>query len=244
MTESIKQDFIKNAEEIGISIDERMLSSFDTYYKNLIEWNAVMNLTAITEEKDVYEKHFLDSLTITKIVSRETLDKGCTLIDMGTGAGFPGIPLRIFYPEMRLTLVDSVGKKADFCQLAADTLHLKGVKVLKDRSEELGANKDYREKFDAATARAVAGLPVLCEYLLPLVKVGGIMLAQKGESAPEEVNAAGNAIRKLGGADAELTEVVLPEVEGKRYLVKIPKVRPTPAGYPRRTGLPLKKPIL
>ena len=101
-----------------------------------------------------------------------------------------------------------------------------------------------KKRFDAATARAVAGLPVLCEYLLPLVKVGGIMLAQKGESAPEEVNAAGNAIRKLGGADAELTEVALPEVEGKRYLVKIPKVRPTPAGYPRRTGLPLKKPIL
>ena len=108
MTESIKQDFIKNAEEIGISIDERMLSSFDTYYKNLIEWNAVMNLTAITEEKDVYEKHFLDSLTITKIVSRETLDKGCTLIDMGTGAGFPGLPIAIVFPNVKVVLMDSL----------------------------------------------------------------------------------------------------------------------------------------
>ena len=235
-------DWVRSAGTLfGVELSEEQQEQFQVYEALLTDWNSRINLTAVRDAEGIRIKHFLDSLSCVTVLGDMN---GRSLIDIGTGAGFPGIPLRIFYPEMRLTLVDSVGKKADFCQLAADTLHLKGVKVLKDRSEELGANKEYREKFDAATARAVAGLPVLCEYLLPLVKVGGIMLAQKGESAPEEVNTAGNAIRKLGGADAELTEVVLPEVEGKRYLVKIPKVRPTPAGYPRRTGLPLKKPIL
>lgn len=225
----------------GIELSEEQQEQFRVYEALLMDWNSKINLTAVRDAEGIRIKHFLDSLSCVTVLGDMN---GRSLIDIGTGAGFPGIPLRIFYPDMRLTLVDSVGKKADFCQLAAETLHLKGVKVLKDRSEELGAGREYREKFDAATARAVAGLPVLCEYLLPLVKIGGIMLAQKGETAPEEVKAAGNAIHKLGGAAAELTEVTLPDVEGKRYLVKIPKISPTPAGYPRRTGLPLKKPIL
>ena len=235
-------DWIRSAETLfGIILSDEQIRQFEIYEALLIDWNSKINLTAVRDAEGIRIKHFLDSLSCVPVLGDMN---GRSLIDIGTGAGFPGIPLRIFYPEMRLTLVDSVGKKADFCQLAADTLHLKGVKALKDRSEELGASKEYREKFDAATARAVAGLPVLCEYLLPLVKPGGIMLAMKGESAPEEVKAAENAIRKLGGTEAELTGVELPNVEGKRYLVKIPKVTPTPAGYPRRTGLPLKKPIL
>ncbi len=236
------EEWIRSAETLfGVKLSEEQQGQFRVYEALLIDWNSRINLTAVRDPEGIRIKHFLDSLSCVPVLGDLN---GKSLIDIGTGAGFPGIPLRIFYPELRLTLVDSVGKKADFCQLAADTLHLKGVKVLKDRSEELGANKAYREKFDAATARAVAGLPVLCEYLLPLVKVGGCMLAMKGESAPEEVKAAENAIHKLGGADAELTEVKLPDVDGKRWLVKIPKLSPTPAGYPRRTGLPLKKPIL
>ena len=235
-------DWINYAENLfGIILTPEQQEQFRIYEALLLDWNSKINLTAVRDAEGIRIKHFLDSLSCVPVLGDMN---GKSLIDIGTGAGFPGIPLRIFYPEMRLTLVDSVGKKADFCRLVCDTLHLKGVKVLKDRSEELGSNKNTREKFDAAAARAVAIMPVLCEYLLPLVKVGGIMLAQKGEGAPEEIRSAEAALHKLGGGEPALTEVALPGVEGARYLVKIPKVKPTPAGYPRRTGLPLKKPIL
>ena len=235
-------DWIKAAEELfHITLTPAQQELFRIYEALLLDWNSKINLTAVRDAEGIRIKHFLDSLSCVPVLGDMN---GKSLIDIGTGAGFPGIPLRIFYPEMKLTLVDSVGKKADFCRLVCDTLHLKGVTVSKERSEELGIHPDTREKFDAASARAVAVMPVLCEYLLPLVKVGGIMLAQKGESAPEEVKSAQNAVRKLGGGEPVLTQVRLPEVEGDRYLVKIPKIKPTPAGYPRRTGLPLKKPIL
>ena len=225
----------------GLTLSQDQQEQFRIYEALLLGWNSKINLTAVRDPEGIRVKHFLDSLSCVPVLGDMN---GKSLIDIGTGAGFPGIPLRIFYPEMKLTLVDSVGKKADFCRLVCDTLHLKDVTVLKDRSEELGANKTTREKYDAAAARAVAVLPVLCEYLLPLVKVGGVMLAQKGETAPEEVKTADTAIQKLGGGNPELTEITLPEVEGSRYIVRIPKIKPTPAGYPRRTGLPLKKPIL
>lgn len=235
------EDWVKTAAELfGVGLSEKQQEQFRAYEALLMEWNAKINLTAVRDPEGIRIKHFLDSLSCVPVLGDMN---GKTLIDIGTGAGFPGIPLRIFYPEMRLTLVDSVGKKADFCQLAANTLHLKGIRVLKDRSEELGINKTHREVYDAATARAVAVMPVLCEYLLPLVKVGGKMLAMKGETAPEEVKTASAAISRLGGAEPALTEVDLPGVEGKRWLVSIPKASPTPSGYPRRTGLPLKKPI-
>ena len=228
-------------ELLNIELSAEQQEQFRIYEALLLDWNSRINLTAVRDPEGIRITHFLDSLTCVPVLGDMN---GKSLIDIGTGAGFPGIPLRIFYPGMRLTLVDSVGKKADFCQLVVNTLHLKNVTVLKDRSEELGNNKETREKFDAAAARAVAGMPVLCEYLLPLVKVSGVMLAQKGESAPDEVKSAENAIRKLGGDPAEMTSITLPDVEGIRYLVKVPKIKPTPAGYPRRTGLPLKKPIL
>lgn len=235
------EDWFESAEKLfGAALSDEQKEQFRVYEKLLLDWNAKINLTAVRDPEGIRLKHFLDSLSCVPVLGDMN---GRSLIDIGTGAGFPGIPLRIFYPELRLTLVDSVGKKADFCQLVCNTLHLKGVKVLKDRSEELGANKTHREQYDAATARAVAVMPVLCEYLLPLVKPGGKMLAMKGESAPDEVKTAAAAIAKLGGAEPELTEVTLPGVEGKRWLVSVPKISPTPSGYPRRTGLPLKKPI-
>jgi 16S rRNA (guanine527-N7)-methyltransferase len=236
------ENWIKAADDLfGIKLTADQQEKFRIYETLLLDWNSKINLTAVRDAEGIRVKHFLDSLSCVPVLGDMN---GKSLIDIGTGAGFPGIPLRIVYPEMKLTLVDSVGKKADFCSLVCDTLHLKGVKVLKDRSEELGAKVETREKFDAATARAVAILPVLCEYLLPLVKVGGFMLAQKGESAPEELKTAEKAMMKLGAGDPSLTEITLPGVDGSRYLVKIMKVSPTPAGYPRRTGLPLKKPIL
>ncbi len=234
-------DWFDSAENLfGVKLSDEQREQFRVYEALLIDWNSKINLTAVRDPEGIRIKHFLDSLSCVPVLGDMN---GRSLIDIGTGAGFPGIPLRIVFPELRLTLVDSVGKKADFCQLAANTLHLKGVKVLKDRSEELGANKAHREQYDAATARAVAVMPVLCEYLLPLVKIGGQMLAMKGESAPEETRTAAAAIRKLGGREPSLTEVVLPGIEGKRFLVSIPKSAHTPLGYPRRTGLPLKKPI-
>ena len=235
-------DWIKAAEDLfGVVLSDEQQEQFRVYEALLLDWNSKINLTAVRDVEGIHIKHFLDSLSCVPVLGDMN---GKSLIDIGTGAGFPGIPLRIFYPELRLTLVDSVGKKADFCQLAVNTLHLKGVRVLKDRSEELGMNKEHREKYDAASARAVALMPVLSEYLLPLVKVNGIMLAQKGAGAPDEVKTAKTAIRKLGGGAPVLTEVHLPGLEDTRWLVKVPKIQQTPPGYPRHTGTPLKKPIL
>lgn len=236
------EPWVESARKLfGIELSEEQQAQFTVYEALLMEWNAKINLTAIREVQGIRIRHFLDSLSCAFALGDMN---GKSLIDIGTGAGFPGIPLHILYPDMRLTLVDSVGKKVDFCELAAHTLHLKGVNCLKARAEELGLSRQYREKFDAATARAVARLPVLSEYLLPLVKRGGLMLAQKGESAPEELKNAEHAIQILGGGTLRLDEIRLPETEDRHYLIVILKNSPTPPGYPRRTGLPLKKPIL
>lgn len=235
------EKWLESAQDLfGISLTEEQIGQFRAYENLLMDWNSRINLTAVRDIDGIRLKHFLDSLSCVKALGDLN---GKTLIDIGTGAGFPGIPLRILFPQMRLTLVDSIGKKTDFCQLAVNTLHLKGVRVLNTRSEELGADKAHREQYDVAVARAVAKLPILCEYLLPLVKVGGVMLAQKGESAQEETAAAANAMAKLGGGDPVIIESTLPEVEGARFLIRIPKIAKTPTGYPRRTGLPAKKPI-
>jgi 16S rRNA (guanine527-N7)-methyltransferase len=166
-----------------------------------------------------------------------------TLIDVGTGAGFPGIPLKILYPSMRLTLVESVGKKAEFCRHAAGTLKLDAVEVIHARAEEVGQMPAHREKYEWAVARAVANLPVLAEYLLPLVQVGGSMLAQKGQGGPAEAHKAGNAMKVLGGEIRQLTRLALPGVAEDRYLVVAKKVAATPKGYPRKPGIPAKKPL-
>lgn len=165
------------------------------------------------------------------------------LIDIGTGAGFPGIPLKILLPRMRLTLVESVGKKLVFCKTVVETLELENVSLIQARAEELGLSHVHREKYDWAVARAVANLPVLAEYLLPLVRVGGGMLAQKGETGPAEAHRADRAIQILGGRIKQLIPVLLPGVTEERFLVVVDKVNPTPPGYPRRVGLPHKKPI-
>jgi len=235
------KEFIDNAWNLfGIRITVGQQSAFKIYENELIEWNTRYNLTAIDEPQKIRIKHFLDSLTCMLAMRDTPTDR---VIDVGTGAGFPGIPLKIICPWIKLTLVESVGKKATFCQHIVDTLKLKDVEVRKERVESVGCHPAQRQKYDWAFARAVASLPVLVEYLLPLVRVGGSSLAMKGESGPEEAHAAEKAIQLLGGQLSKLVQVTLPGVEEDRYLVVISKTAATPDRYPRRVGIPSKKPL-
>ena len=210
------------------------------FENELLAWNAKFNLTAIRDSEGIRTKHFLDSFSCT-LAWRDNPPRH--LIDVGTGAGFPGIPLKILYPSMALTLVESVGKKAAFCRHAVEVLELGAVEVVTARAEEVGQMPAQRESFDWAVARAVAALPVLAEYLLPLVVVGGRMLAQKGHSGPAEAHHADKALRLLGGQIRQLIPVTLPGVAEERYLVVVDKVAATPAQYPRKPGFPAKKPL-
>lgn len=225
---------------IGIQLTPRQLSAFTRYEEILLEWNQKFNLTAIRDAETIRSKHFLDSLTCMLAWRDRSPEK---LIDIGTGAGFPGIPLKIMMPRLRLTLVDSVGKKLDFCRHIVNTLGLDNVTCLQARAEELGLSREHREKYDWAVARAVANMPVLSEFLLPLVRVGGGILAQKGETGLAETQKAEPAIRVLGGRINKLIPILLPGVTEERFLVVVDKVSTTPPGYPRRVGLPAKRPI-
>jgi len=226
--------------QLGVRLSAAQLDLLARYEQELIEWNARFNLTAIRNPQEIRTKHFLDSLTCL-LALRETPPE--RLVDVGTGAGFPGIPLKVIFPKMQLTLVESVGKKAEFCRHVVSTLSLSGVEVIQERAETLGQFPEHREQYDWAVARAVAILPVLAEYLLPLVRVGGGMLAMKGESGPAEAHAAEHALRVLGGHLRQLVPVTLPGVVEERYLVVVDKIAATPASYPRRVGLPAKKPL-
>lgn len=226
---------------LGVELSPVQEESFRVYARELLIWNERINLTAIREPADIIRKHFLDSLTCT-FAWRE-MEPPASLIDIGTGAGFPGIPLKILMPGLRLTLVESIGKKADFCRHIVDTLLLENVEVITARAEEIGAQDTHREMYDAATARAVAQLNILAEYLLPLVRVGGFAIAQKGNTAPAESQQANRAITILGGVIRPLIPVTLPRVEEARYLVVMKKIKPTPAAYPRRVGIPSRKPL-
>jgi 16S rRNA (guanine527-N7)-methyltransferase len=235
------QKLVHNAQELfGIQLNKAQLQMLATYERELMIWNEKISLTAIRDDAGIRTKHFLDSFSC---VQAWTDKPPQTLVDVGTGAGFPGIPLKIIYPHLKLTLVESVGKKADFCRHIVESLHLEDVNIIQARAEMLGQQPRFREAFDWAVARAVAQLPVLSEYLLPLVKVGGMMLAQKGESGPSESHAAENALRILGGHLRQMMSVTLPGVVEERYLVVVDKVGATPPQYPRREGTPAKKPL-
>jgi 16S rRNA (guanine527-N7)-methyltransferase len=224
----------------NVHITERQMMALITYEKELIEWNQKFNLTAIRDTESIRTKHFLDSFSCV-LAWRASPPKH--LIDIGTGAGFPGIPLKILYPSLKLSLVESVGKKAMFCQHMVRVLGLDHVNVIQARAEDLGQKPDHREKYDWAVARAVANLNVLSEYLIPLVKVGGMGLAQKGESGPAEAQSAEKAMELLGGKLKQLIPVNLPGVVEDRYLVVMEKVAATPPKYPRKPGIPMKQPL-
>lgn len=236
MEYSLKDLFESN----GIQATSQQLKKFQLFEDELLIWNEKFNLTAIRDRGGIRVKHFLDSLTCLKVLPVLQNHK---VIDIGTGAGFPGIPIKILNPGIHLTLVESIGKKAAFCQHMVELLELKNVSVLTNRAEELGQLALHRERYDFALARAVANLPVLSEFLLPLVKINGKMIAQKGETAPAECQQAEHAIRVLGGRLSQLTPVLLPGVPGDRYLVEIEKVAATPPAYPRNIGIPQKKPL-
>jgi 16S rRNA (guanine527-N7)-methyltransferase len=232
---------VRDAQELfHIHVTGRQVMSLITYEKELLEWNQKFNLTAIRDVESIRTKHFLDSFSC---VLAWKANPPARLIDVGTGAGFPGIPLKILYPGMELTLVESVGKKAMFCQHIVGVLGLEDVEVVHARAEDLGQDPNLREEYDWAIARAVAKLNVLSEYLIPLVKIGGRMLAQKGESGPAEAQSAEKAIKLLGGKLEELIPVNLPGVAEDRYLVVVNKVAATPPKYPRKPGIPTKQPL-
>lgn len=225
---------------LGVRLSARQLTLFQRYEKELLDWNGRFNLTAIREPEAIRSKHFLDSLTCL-LAWRD--NPPASLIDVGSGAGFPGIPLKILYPNLTLTLVESVGKKAEFCRHVAGMLNMESVEVVQARAEDVGQVSKHRERYDWATARAVANLPILVEYLLPLVHIGGGVLAQKGESGPAETHASERAIRLLGGRLRQLVKINLPGVAEDRYLVVIDKIATSPSNYPRRVGIPTKKPL-
>lgn len=228
------------ADSLGLRLSPAQLDALAVYERELLDWNQRINLTAIRDVDGIRRKHLLDSLSCA-LAWGETVP--ASLIDVGTGAGFPGLVLKVLYPDLRLTLVESVGKKANFCRHVADRLGLQDVAILTARAEEAGRMPGHRAAYDWAVARAVAVLPALCEYLLPLARVGGGMLAQKGVTGPRELAESANALRLLGGRAREPLPVRLPGIEDQRWLIVIDKVAPTPEDYPRRTGVPTRSPL-
>jgi 16S rRNA (guanine527-N7)-methyltransferase len=234
-------ELIHSARELfNVHLTARQVMALINYERELIEWNQKFNLTALRDVASIRTKHFLDSYSC--VLAWKGMPP-LRLVDVGTGAGFPGIPLKIVYPNMRVTLVESVGKKAMFCQHIVSKLGLEEVEVIQARAENLGQDPEHRETYDYAVARAVASLNVLSEYLLPLVRVGGTMLAQKGESGPAEAQSAEKTMKLLGGKLKQLIPVHLPGVADDRYLVLVEKVAATPPKYPRKAGVPMKTPL-
>ena len=231
---------INGCKEIGITLTDLQVDQFMTYYSFLVEKNKVMNLTAITEFNDVIDKHFIDSLTCVKAVDMTQIK---TIIDVGTGAGFPGIPVKIIYPDKNVLLLDSLNKRINFLNELIGRLDLKNINTLHSRAEEAGQDHKYREKYDLVISRAVSNLSVLCEYCLPLVKIGGSFLSYKTDGIENEIKDAANAIKILGGKIESKKELIIPETDIKRLLINIKKVKQTPGKYPRKAGTATKEPL-
>jgi len=231
---------LEGAKSLGLNLTSQNLEAFQIYYQELVTWNERFNLTTITAYEEVQVRHFLDSLSSLLVIG----DPGIRAIDVGSGPGFPGLPLKILHPELRLTVLESVGKKVRFLEHITQRLGLEGVEIVRGRAEELGRDPDYREQFDLVLARAVAALPTLLEYTLPFCRVGGIFLAHKGSKIQQELKLAQKALRLLGGNLREVRDLRLLGLDGLHSLVVIEKVCPTPSRYPRRPGIPAKRPLL
>ncbi len=236
--EKFEEIFNNHLKEIGIELQRKQIEKFYKYMNLLLEWNEKINLTAITEPEEVILKHFVDSLTISKYI-----EKGSKLVDMGTGAGFPGIPLKILREDIEITLADSLNKRINFLNEVIKELKLKNIQTVHTRAEEFGKNKKYRENFDIATSRAVANLSTLSEYLIPLVRINGKAICMKGSEIKEELETAKKAIEILGGKIEQEESFNLPNSDMKRNVIIIKKAKNTPAKYPRKPGMPAKEPI-
>lgn len=237
--EEFKQNMKQYAQKIGIVLEEEQIEQFYQYEKLLLIWNEKINLTAITKPEEIILKHFIDSMTIAKYIGANK-----KLIDVGTGAGFPGIPLKIIRKDIKITLLDSLNKRVQFLNEIIKQLKLEEIETVHGRVEEFGKNKKYREKFDYATSRAVANLTTLSEYLLPLVKIEGKCICMKGSTVKEEIDQSQKAIAILGGKIEEIEAFQLPESDIDRHIILLRKIKQTPAKYPRKPGTPSKEPIL
>ena len=235
---TFNEGLLEKASTMGVRFSVEQMDKFYKYMNLLIEWNEKINLTAIIEPNEIILKHFIDSITILKDIK-----DGSIVVDVGTGAGFPGIPLSIMNPTLKITLVDSLNKRLIFLQEVINELDLKNVELVHARAEEFGRNKKYREKFDVATSRAVSNLATLSEYLLPLVKINGKAISMKAGNASQEIEDAKKAIKTLGGNINNIEEFNLPQSDIGRTIIIIDKISGTPGKYPRKPGTPAKEPI-
>lgn len=229
------------AEKLGINLDSGQLQAFERYYRELIEWNRKINLTAITGYEDIQVKHFLDSLTAAAAFN---FDRDLRVIDVGTGAGLPGIPLKIVFPRIKLTLLEATAKKTKFLEHLINVTGLTGIDIIAGRAEEIAHNPEYRERYDVVLSRAVASLPVLVELALPFAKTRGLFIAYKKGDTAEEIKQSARALKTMGGVNKEIIPVNPALFDDKRYLIKIEKLDETPPAYPRRPGIPEKRPLL
>ncbi len=236
----IKQQLIEGAKVLNVELTDKQADQLMRYKELLVEWNEKMNLTAITEDMEVITKHFLDCLTVQSSID---LAQVKSLVDVGTGAGFPGLVLKIAFPNVHITLIDSLNKRLKFLQHVIDELGLTGIECVHGRAEDLGKNKAYREQFEVCASRAVANLAVLSEYTLPFVKKGGYLIALKGQKLDEELVEGEKAITILGGTIDKLVDVVVPYTDLNHRIAKIKKVKETPKKYPRKAGEPTKAPL-
>ncbi len=236
----MENKFDNELEKMNIRLTDDQKSQFDLYYELLIEWNRVMNLTGITDYDEVNLKHFTDSLTISRIIDIAQIN---TLIDVGTGAGFPGIPIKIAFPHIKVYLLDSLNKRIKFLNEVIKKLGLKNIYAFHGRAEDFAKDRQYREKFDVCVSRAVANLSTLSEYCIPFVKTGGYFVSYKGGDSDEEVVRSENAITLLGGEIENTDRFFLPDTDMGRTLIKIRKRKSTPNKYPRKAGIPSKEPL-
>lgn len=233
-----KEKLKKNALAIDVELDDEMLNQFYQYKNLVVEWNEKINLTAITDDFEFIIKHFVDSITINQYIQPNK-----TIIDIGTGAGFPGIPIKILNKDNKVVLFDSLNKRIKVLEDIIEKINLENIELIHGRAEETFKNVKYRERYDVAVSRAVAGLNVLAELMLPAVKVGGICICMKGNNAESEIDEAKRAIKLLGGEIVKVDKIVLPELRLERNIIIVKKVKPTPKQYPRKPGTPQKMPL-
>ena len=242
MTKEFADMLEKQCEELEILLSDNQKEQFFRYYEMLIEWNKVMNLTAITEISDVITKHFADSLLLVKAIPN-IKESPYYCIDVGTGAGFPGIPLKIAFPQLKFVLLDSLNKRVGFLNAVITELRLENITAVHGRAEDLAHNAEYRESFDLCVSRAVANMSTLSEYCLPFVKTGGLFIPYKSGKIEEEKNSAVSAINKLGGNMESVISLLLPGSDVERTFIPVKKVKATQKKYPRKAGLPSKEPL-